>query len=69
MAMKPLKPDAPLQSETPDAVRTLPVFHGQGGLVVGLTGRDNQALRDAADAWPDRPADAVPRPGNGGGRH
>lgn len=29
--------------------RALPVYHGKGGLVAGLTGRSNKALLDAAD--------------------
>lgn len=31
------------------AVRTLPVYHGQGGLAPGLTGLHNKELLDAAD--------------------
>jgi hypothetical protein len=41
-----------LRKITPSASKSkikIPVFHGKGGLVRGLTGLSNRAMRDAAD--------------------
>lgn len=39
-----------LQLRLKAATRSLPVYHGKGGLAAGLTGLRNKDLLDAADA-------------------